>query len=196
MARQRPGDDPIEARLVAAAQRVLQRDGLAAVTVRKVAAEAQLSVGVLYNHFSDADDLVASALMAQMGQVGSTVPAGSETDIAIFAQTLLDEIRKTMPIATSLLARPTLQARLRAHTGGFEQPRLGIDLVDALRAAQKAGQVSAAVDVADVVLSVTTLVHGVGLIELLSGEQTTPAWLARVLAPYLTALQPDGPPLR
>lgn len=191
MARQRPGDDPIEARLVAAAQRVLQRDGLAAVTVRKVAAESQLSVGVLYNHFDDADDLVAAALVAQMGQVGSSVPPGAEADIAVFAQTLLDQMRKTLPIAAGLLARPSLQARLRAHVGGFDQPNLGVELIAALRRAQKAGEVSAEIDVADLVLSVTTLVHGVGMIELLSGEPTTPDWLARVLAPYLTAMRPD-----
>ncbi len=195
MARQRPGEDPIEARLVAAAQRVLRRDGLAAVTVRKVAAEAELSVGVLYNHFSDADHLVASALIRQMSQVGGDVPAGREADIALFAQTLLDQIRETMPIATGLLSRPSLQARLRAHTGGFEQPRLGVELTEALRAEQTAGRINAGIDVADVVLSVTTLIHGVGMIELLSGEQTSPDWLARMLVPYEQALRRQTRPL-
>ena len=58
-----------------------------------------------------------------------------------------------------------------------------------MRAEQAAGGISADIDVADVVLSITTLVHGIGMIELLSGEPTTPQWLARVLAPYTIALR-------
>ena len=188
MARQRPGKDPIRARLVAAAQRVLTRDGLAAVTVRKVAAEAGLSVGVLYNHFENSDDLLAAALAAQMSAAGASLPAQSKGDIVMFAQALLDQIRHNLPFATTLIDRPALQAKLMEHAGGFDTPRLGGEVTAALLAAQGRGEVNAEADVEGVVLGVTTLVHGVGLMELLGGRQTTPEWLARLLIPYTTAL--------
>ena len=154
MARQRAGEDPIRARLVAAAQRVLTRDGLAAVTVRKVAAEAGLSVGVLYNHFEDSDDLLAAALAAQMSAAGASLPAQSKGDIVMFAQALLDQIRHNLPFATTLIDRPALQAKLMEHAGGFDTPRLGGEVTAALLAAQGSGEVNAEADVEGVVLGV------------------------------------------
>lgn len=175
---------------MAAAGRVLGRDGLAGVTVRKVAAEAGLSVGVLYNHFEDSDDLLAAALAAQMGAAGAKLPAESRGDIALFAQALLDQIRQNLPFAITLIDRPVLQAKLMAHAGGFERLRLGGEVTAALSAAQARGEVDADADVEGVVLGVTTLIHGVGLMELLSGQQTTPQWLSRLLVPYTAALAP------
>src|SRR3954453_24214577 len=119
MPRQRTGDESVRARLVAAAQGVLQREGLPAVTVRRVAAEAGLSVGVLYNHFRDADDLVASALMSQLSAVGADVAQGSlSTDLTAYAELLLEQMRASMPIGVSLLNRPSLRARTPKPTGG------------------------------------------------------------------------------
>lgn len=191
-ARQWSGEGSVEARLVAAAQRVLHRDGLAAVTVRRVAAEADLSIGVLYNHFRDADDLVASALMSQLTAVGTEVKGGEatvSTNLTDYAQLLLEQMRASMPIGVSLLNRPTLQARIREHTGGFSQPVIGTALLEALRQAQESGTVGRDVDIEGVVLGVTTLVHGVALVELFSAQPTTPEGLKRLLAPYQDALQ-------
>jgi AcrR family transcriptional regulator len=190
MPRQRTGDESVRARLVAAAQGVLQREGLPAVTVRRVAAEAGLSVGVLYNHFRDADDLVASALMEQLTAVGTDVAEGSaSTDLAAYATLLLEQMRASMPIGVSLLSRPSLRNRIREHSGGVSQPVLGTALLDALLAAQRSGTIGKDVDVEGVVLGVTTLVHGVALVELFSAQPTSREGLQRLLAPYQDALQ-------
>jgi TetR/AcrR family transcriptional repressor of bet genes len=56
--------------IVAAAVRVLQRDGYAALTARKIAAEAGMSLGHISYHFTDMDEVMSEAyrLASQMLQ--------------------------------------------------------------------------------------------------------------------------------
>src|SRR6478735_7401126 len=64
------GDDrTLEEHLVATAARLLDERGSARLTVRDIAAAAQVGVGALYNHFADKGELLARALAAHVDTV-------------------------------------------------------------------------------------------------------------------------------
>ena len=63
-------------RILAAADRLFYRDGIRAVGVDSVAAEAGVSKRTLYNHYATKDDLIAAYLVARFRQiVPSDAPA-------------------------------------------------------------------------------------------------------------------------
>lgn len=67
--------------LVAAAEKMIATHGTANLTVREIARTAGVADGVLYNHFSDKEELVARALMAHVRATERTLgdlPAAGE----------------------------------------------------------------------------------------------------------------------
>jgi AcrR family transcriptional regulator len=69
--------DPVERRrlLTDALSRIAARDGLDAVTMREVAAEAGVSVGFVQHYFGSKDELLLAALREVAEQVGERVAA-------------------------------------------------------------------------------------------------------------------------
>jgi AcrR family transcriptional regulator len=69
--------DPAERRrlLTDALARIAARDGLEAVTMREVAAEAGVSVGFVQHYFASKDELLLAALQDVAAQVGERVAA-------------------------------------------------------------------------------------------------------------------------
>jgi AcrR family transcriptional regulator len=65
--------DERRAEIVAAAGRLIARHGLEAATVRKIAAEAGYSSGVIDHYFADKDDLLVQALQWSHGRIGARV---------------------------------------------------------------------------------------------------------------------------
>jgi AcrR family transcriptional regulator len=61
---QQAGEHPqaLRRHLIEVTQRLLAAHGLTGLTTRVIAREAQVSDGVLYNHFTDKDELVVAAL--------------------------------------------------------------------------------------------------------------------------------------
>jgi AcrR family transcriptional regulator len=70
----------VQAALEEAAERVLLRDGPAAVTVRAVAAEAGVAPMGVYNHLGGKDGLVASILVRGFDGLHEAISAGDEAD--------------------------------------------------------------------------------------------------------------------
>jgi AcrR family transcriptional regulator len=76
MQQTKPEAAPPAERILAAADRLFYRDGIRAVGVDSVAAEAEVSKRTLYNHYATKDDLIAAYLVARFRQiVPSDAPA-------------------------------------------------------------------------------------------------------------------------
>ena len=141
--------------LIAVTQRLLAAHGGTALTTRQIARAAEVSDGVLYNHFHDKDDLVVTALAAQAKQDAdaylAAVPvpgsASVETNLRALADATLALQASTLPLATSLFGQTELFRDLvtAMHSDpGSLQPFTAT--VEYLRAEQTLGRVSADAD--------------------------------------------------
>lgn len=137
--------------LLAAGERVLLRDGAAGLTSRSVTDEAGVAKGVLYRHFADFDDFLATLVRERVVAVDAMLVdvverAGSGTVIRNLSTAL---VRLFDPLGLALvrlvLSRDELRARLQAGT------RQGIPMLaeavtvftDYLLAEQRAGRILA-----------------------------------------------------
>jgi AcrR family transcriptional regulator len=110
--------------LLDAAERVLLRDGPAALTSRAVTEEAGCAKGVLHRHFTDFDDFLAALVLdraaqleSQMAVLRAAAGEGSVVDNLTAAVTVLFG---PIPVAIIPLItfRDELRARLRRATPG------------------------------------------------------------------------------
>lgn len=104
--------------LIATAERMISAQGTAGLTVRAIARQAGVADGVLYNHFTDKEELLAHALHAYVRTVEQglgelpepgvgTVEANLRTHLA-YGLALHGAI---LPAFTGLLAQPAVLAR-------------------------------------------------------------------------------------
>ena len=71
----RKNDDGRRADLITAATKVIVRDGVAAATTRRIAAEAGVPLGTVHYWFASKDDLLAAVVEAVLGDLESAVAA-------------------------------------------------------------------------------------------------------------------------
>ncbi|MEW2368115.1 TetR/AcrR family transcriptional regulator [Streptomyces sp. NPDC006656] len=154
-------------RLFAAAERVVARDGAAALTSRAVTAEAGCAKGVLHTHFAGLDEFVAELVLdrfARMARLARTLPAraGQGEVAANLAEVALGLLDSLDPGVVGLaLTRPAaaLHTReaLRSGAPGFA----GIeDSVRAYLDGERArGRVPAGLDCGTVALALVGTVH-------------------------------------
>jgi AcrR family transcriptional regulator len=71
----RKNDDGRREDLIAAATKVIVRDGVAAATTRRIAAEAGVPLGTVHYWFASKDDLLAAVVEAVLGDLESAVAA-------------------------------------------------------------------------------------------------------------------------
>ena len=109
--------------LFEAAERVLLRDGPAALTSRAVTAEAGVAKGVLHRHFADFDAFLADLALDRIARIDAQAAAlraaagtGSVTGNLTAA---LPELFSpaVLALVRLVIARDELRARLRAATG-------------------------------------------------------------------------------
>jgi AcrR family transcriptional regulator len=104
--------------LIATAERMISLQGTAGLTVRAIARQAGVADGVLYNHFTDKEELLAHALHAYVRAVeqglgelpepgAGTVEANLRTHLAYG----LALHRAILPAFTGLLAQPAVLAK-------------------------------------------------------------------------------------
>jgi AcrR family transcriptional regulator len=109
--------------LFAAAERVLLRDGPAALTSRAVTDEAGVAKGVLHRHFADFDDFLAALALDRIAGVNRQADAlravaGDGTVTGNLAAALPGLFTPPLLALSRLVfARDGLRARLRAATG-------------------------------------------------------------------------------
>ena len=73
----RRSEDGRRAELIAAASRVIARDGLAGATTRRIAAEAGVPPGLVHYWFADKNDLLMAVINDTLGPIEAAVSAGT-----------------------------------------------------------------------------------------------------------------------
>ena len=157
--------------LAAAVWRLASRDGLDAVTIRGVSAEAGWSTGALHHYFSDKEELLLFAFKTVADRVGRRVAtARKESGGPLeLARALLaiglpldeerrDETRVWFAFLGLALTRPPLA---RAQRLAYEQWRRIV--ADALRDAQEQGEIDEDVDVEREAAALVALVDGLAV---------------------------------
>ncbi|MEV5501126.1 TetR/AcrR family transcriptional regulator [Nonomuraea fuscirosea] len=110
------------ARLFAAAERVLMRDGARGLTSRAVTEEAGVAKGVLHRHFADFDDFLAGLVRDRIARFGAEIDeltgaAGSATLVSNLAEALTRIFTPAnLGLVGIVIARDGLRSRLRATT--------------------------------------------------------------------------------
>ncbi len=157
--------------LAAAVWRLASRDGLDAVTIRSVSAEAGWSTGALHHYFSDKEELLLFAFKTVADRVGrrvATARAESGEPLEL-ARALLaiglpldderrDETRVWFAFLGLALTRPLLA---RAQRLAYEAWRRMV--ADALRDAQERGDIDEEVDVEREAAALVALVDGLAV---------------------------------
>lgn len=157
--------------LAAAVWRLASRDGLDAVTIRSVSAEAGWSTGALHHYFSDKEELLLFAFKTVADRVGrrvATARAESAGPLEL-ARALLaiglpldeerrDETRLWFAFLGLALTRPPLA---RAQRLAYEAWRRIV--ADALRDAREQGDIDEDVDVEREAAALVALVDGLAV---------------------------------
>lgn len=108
--------------MLAAAERVLERDGVGALTSRAVTEEAGVAKGVLHRHFADFDDFLAELVRTRIAHVEADIgalaqSAGSTTLVTNLTEALtliFDPVN--LGLTSAAISRDGLRSRLRATT--------------------------------------------------------------------------------
>ncbi|MFI6472909.1 TetR family transcriptional regulator [Streptomyces sp. NPDC050516] len=146
--------DPRE-QLFDAAERILLRDGVGALTSRAVTLEAGCAKGVLHRHFEDFDAFLAELVLDRIGRIDAQAAALRDSaGTGTVADHLTDALTDLFgPVATAIVglvvSRDALRTRLRRST-----PR-GVPLLaeatamiaEYLRAERDLGRVAADADI-------------------------------------------------
>jgi len=144
----RGGDVSLRDHLIATAERMIAERGSAGLTVRAIAREAGVADGVLYNHFSDKEELLAHALNAHVRSVEQGLEDLPEPGAASVAENLHAHIvhglalhRAILPAMAGFLAQPEVLARFsEMHGHGSDDWR--DRLRDYLRAERELGRLA------------------------------------------------------
>jgi AcrR family transcriptional regulator len=157
--------------LAAAVWRLASRDGLEAVTIRAVAAEAGWSTGALHHYFTNKEELLLFAFQTVAGRIGRRVAVAREeaSEPLELVQSLLAvglpldeerraEVRVWFAFLGLALTRPVLA---RAQRVAYRAWR---DLVaSALRAAQESGEIDPAGDAEGEAAALVALADGLAV---------------------------------
>jgi TetR/AcrR family transcriptional repressor of bet genes len=157
--------------LAAAVWRLASRDGLDAVTIRGVSAEAGWSTGALHHYFSDKEELLLFAFQTVADRVGRRVATAREEagEPLELARALLaiglpldderrDETRVWFAFLGLALTRPPLA---RAQRLAYDAWRRLV--ADALRDARERGDIEEDVDVEREAAALVALVDGLAV---------------------------------
>ncbi|RST04829.1 MULTISPECIES: TetR/AcrR family transcriptional regulator [Streptomyces] len=153
-------------RLFEAADRVLARDGAAALTSRAVTEEAGCAKGVLHTHFAGLDEFVAELVLFRFGAAAARseeLPARAGTGEV--ADNLADVASAVLSLDPGLVGlavtRPVAARRVRE---AWADGAPGFDAVERavggyLRAEQALGRVGAGMDVESAALALVGTLH-------------------------------------
>ena len=103
--------------ILSALMRVIARDGVAAVSVRTVAAEADLSPGALRHHFASQDSLLSAQVTAGLS---ATIKAPAEFDPTDPVRGLTAAIEQFLPLSPATL--PPVKALYGTVVAGYAIP--------------------------------------------------------------------------
>jgi DNA-binding transcriptional regulator YbjK len=175
--------------------RVLRRDGLHAVSVRSVAAEAGWSAGALRHYFPSQDDLLGFALELVIERATLRVrpliaqATGRDGALAVLAELLpLDaERREEFEVWQAFVVRAQVEPRLRPMRDAAEDAtRLGVG--HAVRLLEEAGELASHRNAELETDRLYALVDGLALHGTVRPERYPPAALLAILTAHVDEL--------
>lgn len=154
-------------RLFTAAERVVARDGAAALTSRAVTAEAECGKGVLHTHFAGLDEFVAELLLDRFARSARQAQA---LEAKVGQATVADNLREVVlslmdalppAVVGMAMARPATALHTRE---GFQSGAPAFDAIQQaftayLQAEQRGGRLSADADVPTIALALVGTIH-------------------------------------
>ncbi|SEL63641.1 transcriptional regulator, TetR family [Nonomuraea pusilla] len=143
-------------RIIDAAEQSIHEHGIAGATTKRIAQRAGCSEALLYKHFSSKETLFLAVLLERMPALAPALAllrdrAGQgdvAADLTAFAVTAVDFYTSVAPVASGMMADPSLMAGFRAmlaeRRSGPHLPVLA--LAELLRDEQRAGRIDAGLD--------------------------------------------------
>ncbi len=185
------GPQAVRAHILAAAQRVIDREGLALASTRAVAEEAGLAGGTLYNYFDSHTDLIAQAIVDRARDLADPIAdlparAGSvsvEANLGLFVSTAAGVLDRLVPVIGAAFSDPHLLRAVRRHmadVGPFDDPALLLERY--LLAERDLGRVAPDADCRAAAALVVSLCHDDAFHRHLVGDQDRPPSRAAELA--------------
>ncbi|MEU6427902.1 TetR/AcrR family transcriptional regulator [Microbispora sp. NPDC046973] len=183
--------------VVAAARRIILREGIEAATTRAIAKEAGYSNGVLTHYFADKDEILLSALEASHRRIADRLreKLSGRTGLAALRELLLDNVPLDDERAgetglevgfwgRSLTSPALLEVQRR------EAAELRYLVTSLLRAAAEAGEIRTDEDLEDVAERLLALVDGLSVHRLLYPAHVTGERLQRLILSEIDRLRP------
>ncbi|WP_169982268.1 TetR/AcrR family transcriptional regulator [Microbispora sp. H10836] len=174
--------------VVAAARRVILREGIEGATTRAIAKEAGYSNGVLTHYFADKDEILLSALEASHRRIADRLreKLSGRTGLAALRELLLDNVPLDEERAgetglevgfwgRSLTSPALLEVQRR------EAAELRYLVTSLLRSAAEAGEIRTDEDLEDVAERLLALVDGLSVHRLLYPSHVTGERLERLI---------------
>jgi AcrR family transcriptional regulator len=190
--------------VVAAARRVIVRDGIDAATTRAIAKEAGYSNGVLAHYFADKDDILLSALRLSHERIRTRLRerVGALGGLAALREVLLDnlpldderteETRLEVSFWSRSLAAEQLAEVQRAEAAELRSAVRGLLVEARTRGEIGTGTRLADADLDDATERLLALVDGLSLHLLLYPDRLTRADLERMMLAELDRLSRSG----
>ncbi|MFD3517414.1 TetR family transcriptional regulator [Streptomyces sp. NPDC058657] len=188
-------------RLFAAAERVVARDGAAALTSRAITAEADCAKGVLHTHFAGLDEFVAELLLDRFARSAHQAQALQEkvgqATVTDNLQEVVLVLMEALPPAVVGLAMTRPAAALHTREG-FQAGAPAFDAIQHaftayLQAEQRGGRLHAGADAATIALALVGTTHHLLMTRIPGQGQDAKATTGRLLAVLLPgAEQPPG----
>lgn len=169
--------------LLASAKVVIQRDGLAAASMRAIAKQAGVATGTLYNYFANREKLVVRAIMHQSSRIRDELAAmpdrAGQATVAVNLQhgasMIVDLLQEIVPFAIAIVANPAMRRELRQHLGdggGHDAARQPV--TDYLRREHALGRLHPETDIDAATALILGACHELVFThQLLGGNQTT-----------------------
>lgn len=180
-------------RLFAAAERVVARDGAAALTSRAVTAEADCAKGVLHTHFAGLDEFVAELVLDRFARSARQAQAlkakaGTAT-VADNLQEVVLVLLEALPPAVVGLAMTRPAAALHTRQG-FQAGAPAFDAIQHaftayLQAEQRGGRLPSDADTATIALALVGTTHHLLMTRPPAGGENAKATIRRLLAVVL-----------
>lgn len=190
-------------RVLEAAMRIVERDGVAALTARRLAQEAGTSPPAVYELFDDKAGVVRALFFAGFEQLGAALAALADgedpvEDLVALAQRYRMFVVERPALATVMFSRPFASfdpAPQEAAAGAAVRERI----VAGVRRAVAAGRLRG--DPTDVAHAFVALVHGLAAAERARRLGSSPAAIERrwdvalraLLRGFGAAAEPQGP---
>jgi len=173
------GANAVREHILAAAHRVIVRDGLAAASTRTIAEEAGLGSGTLYNYFGNRTELAAKAIVWRAATVAAPLaglPARAGTgsvasNLLRFARQASLNLDEIIPLVAAAFSDPPLLVALRremAADGLIEE--IGGALLAYLLAERDLGRVAPRADCETAASIVFSLCHDRAFQRYMGGE--------------------------